>query len=805
MAKIMKKKVSKKSRKTLKVKDQSVPVKPEVAYDEDDEEDEDEDVTSGEEEDGVDDERRHQKLLEAISALGGKKRKKLAERSEAAVLMSEFTVNAEGQGDKVHLSDLLGTMDETRAVPVKTKKQLKQLQVRSKTMESPLSKQESQRIQRDVAFQKAAAEVSKWKSVIKQNQSAEQLIFPLDKEPVGPKPVEKLVTGWKARTPLEQEVFALLSANKQPTLDPLLTPAEEASLKAMSLDEAKIRRAELQKARALQSYYEAKARRERKIKSKKYHKVHNKAKRKEFLKDFDEKVKSDPAAALEELNRMEVGRMQERMSLKHQNSGKWAKSKAIMAKYDHGARKAMQQQLEMNKDLTQKLVTSLSREEEEEEEEEEKEEEMLPDFVNDAETGLDSANPWMRGKLTADPSEKETSQPEDTAQETSLKVHTAEEEEEEEEEEEVQGTEEEVLLREFEQKRKRRQAEESEAEIITVNDEEEGGEGEESKAEDVQMSDKEEEQEEEELSEFTSLFRGIAESRREVEAEHAELPDSGEQPAQLEEGLMRVQTLEDLELLSQEETPAEETPAEEATQAENPTSDPPKANKQRKRKRGIELKQVLTKEAKVIRVPLAPAMKEGEDSDSDEELDQRGLIKEAFAGDDVVSDFLKDKKKQEAAAKPQAVDLTLPGWGEWGGVGLKTSRKKRRKFRLKAEPAPERKDRSLPSVIVSEKRDAAASRHQVSSLPFPFQDHAQFESTVRSPTGRTWNTERTVRKSTRPRVVTKLGSFIPPLSREELLKDKQAQAPTGDTQVHAGNRQVHAGKKGAVKSKKRKH
>ena len=59
--------------------------------------------------------------------------------------------------------------------------------------------------------------------------------------------------------------------------------------------------------------------------------------------------------------------------------------------------------------------------------------------------------------------------------------------------------------------------------------------------------------------------------------------------------------------------------------------------------------------------------------------EQRTIISEAFAGDDVVSDFLKDKRKQEEAGKPKVVDLTLPGWGEWGGQGLKTSRRKQRR------------------------------------------------------------------------------------------------------------------------------
>nr|XP_046260117.1 U3 small nucleolar RNA-associated protein 14 homolog A [Scatophagus argus] len=776
MAKGTKKKASKKgAKKRSEETGESAALRPDVRYDDDDEDfiDADENITSEEEEE--EDERKRQKLLEAISSLGGKRKKNLGERSEAAVQMSEFTVNAEGEGGKVDLSDLIGTMEKTPAVPNKATMRLKSLQQKKKTIECPLSKQESERIHRDVAFQKAATEVTQWTGVIKQNQRAEQLVFPLNQEPSGPKPMEKVVTGWKARTPLEEEIFALLSANKQPIHDPVLTPVEEASMRAMSLEEAKIRRAELQKVRALQSYYEAKARREKKIKSKKYHKVHNKAKRKEFLKQFDEMVKTDPAAALEELNKMELARMQERMSLKHQNSGKWAKSKAIMAKYDEGARKAMQQQLEVNKELTQKMVTSLNKEEEEEEEEAAGAE-VLPDFVNDAEQAVDSSNPWMRGKLSEDPADKETSDTADpTAKGPGVQGNAAEEEE-----EEVEEAEEEVLLREFDRRRKLRQAQEDDvAPVVTTVGEDE---------EDDAAADASD-QDEEELSEFTSLFRGLANGCREAEeADPTADPSHTDAPAQLEEGLTRIRTLEDVELLGQEESAPDKAPAQPpATDQPAPASQD--AGKKRKRKRGIELEEVLTKEAKVIQVPLNPTLEDAEDSD--DQLDQRGLIKEAFAGDDVVSDFLKDKRKQEDAGKPKVVDLTLPGWGEWGGTGLKPSRRKHRRFRVKAEPPPPRKDRHLPSVIISETRDSSVNLHKVNSLPFPFENHAQFESTIRAPVGRTWNTERTVKKITKPKVVTQLGAIIEPMAREELLKHKKQQVPAGSPAGVDSRRRKH--------------
>ncbi|XP_055086309.1 U3 small nucleolar RNA-associated protein 14 homolog A [Periophthalmus magnuspinnatus] len=781
MAKVMKKKVGKmKVKKGKKVKkrqetngDSSGEMQEEtedftavsgaVRYDDDDGEEEDlnPEISADEEEANEEDERKRNKLVQAISSMGGGHRStRLEERSEAVIQVSEFGVNAVGEGSKIELSDLIPTATK------KAQKQIETLQRGRKTLDTPLSRQETERIHRDIAFQKVSDEVSKWKSVIKQNQRAEQLLFPLNQEPSGPKPMEHVVTAWKARTPLEQEIFALLNANKQPIHNPVLTPAEEESIKAMSLEEAKIRRAELQKSRALQSYYEAKARRERKIKSKKYHKVHNKAKRKEMLKQFDEMVKTNPEAALEELKKLEMARMQERMSLKHQNSGKWAKSKAIMAKYDEDARKAMQQQLELNKDLTQKVVTALNNDEEEDNEEEEGTEEVLPDFVNDAEKAENVANPWMRGKLTEEEQEEEK---------ISMMVDEAVViEESSEEEEEV--NEEEALLREFENRRQRRKEEEN------------------------QMADQDEEEEEDvvaedELSEFTSIIRGLKEKPEELIVDNS-MP--------LVEGLTRIQTFEDAENLDLEMSENIKDDVTEIVQLEETTKEP-SPKKAKKRKRNIELKEVLTKEAKVVNVPLKFTTEEAEEEDLEDEIHQRGLIKEAFAGDDVVSDFLKEKRKQEAAGKPKVIDLTLPGWGEWGGLGLKPSKNKRRKFRIKTGPVVQRKDSKLPEVIMSEQRDKSITPHQVSSLPFPFDNHTQFESTIRCPLGRTWNSEKTVKKVTQAKVVTQLGAIIEPMGREELKKSQQNashQKSQSQTATNQKKAQPERRKKQAQKRKK---
>uniref|UniRef100_A0A6Q2XS52 UTP14C small subunit processome component n=1 Tax=Esox lucius TaxID=8010 RepID=A0A6Q2XS52_ESOLU len=720
-----------------------------------------------------DDERKHCRLLEAISSLGGKTRKKLTERSEASIQVSEFTVNAEGEGDKINLSDLIGTLDKAPTALTATKKQLKNLEHNHTALDTPLTRKETEQIQRVVAFEKTSKEVSRWQSVVVQNQKAEQLVFPLNQEPSGPKRMEHVVSGWKAQTPLEQEIFNLLHVNQQPLHNPVLTQNEEATMKAMSLEEAKIRRAELQKVRALQSYYEAKARREKKIKSKTYHRVQKKVMRKEYLKRFDEMVKTDPAAALEELKKMELSRMKERMSLKHQNSGKWARSKAIMAKYDDGARKAMQQQLEVNKDLTMKLVIPTN------EEDEDEVAEALPDFVNDAEPILDPINPWMRGKLSTEPAAQEESNclvppaagPGDVKAGDGPDLLR-------EEEEQVEETEEEAILRGFEERRKLRRAKDAVEVAPVVMEESEG-----------------------------KVKQLITTIHSRMNCQHArERADpcvsQGEGPALLEEGLVRVRTLEDMELLGQDVSacePAPQTTQTLSTEQTEPQSATKQADGKRKRKKMIDPNEVLTKEAKVIKVPFAPtAVEDVEDTD-----EQRFIIKEAFAGDDVISDFLKDKKKQESAGMPKVVDLTLPGWGEWGGGGLQPSRSKRKRFRIKVAPPPPRKDQKLLNVILSEKRNSSVAAHQVTyQVMFPFTNPAQFERTIRAPVGHTWNTGNAVQKITAPKIVTQLGAIIEPISREELVKGEN-QAVTGKSNLRSD--QGPQQKRRSQQKKKHKH
>lgn len=126
----------------------------------------------------------------------------------------------------------------------------------------------------------------------------------------------------------------------------------------LSVEEAMATHSEMAKLRALQSYAMAKAKRQNKIKSKKYHRLLRKSKIKKQMKDFEELQKTDPQAAMIKLEELERARIQERMSLKHRNTSKWAKMQAARAKYDKDSRMALSEQLKISRDLTQKVQVS---------------------------------------------------------------------------------------------------------------------------------------------------------------------------------------------------------------------------------------------------------------------------------------------------------------------------------------------------------------------------------------------------------------------------------------------------------------
>ncbi|CEH16423.1 small nucleolar ribonucleoprotein complex subunit utp14 [Ceraceosorus bombacis] len=153
-------------------------------------------------------------------------------------------------------------------------------------------------------------------------------------------------------------------------------------------------------------------------------------------------------------------------------------------------------------------------------------------------------------------------------------------------------------------------------------------------------------------------------------------------------------------------------------------------------------------------------------------LQQRDLVAEAFAGDDVAAEFEADKKAIMERDAPKEVDETLPGWGSWGGKGVKKARgrgqQQQRKYTrtIAGLEASQRKDANMKGVIINEKRDKKADKFKAKDLPFPYTSAAQYQLAMQNPIGPEWNTRTTHQRLTLPRVVTKPGKAILPIQRK---------------------------------------
>ncbi|KAF7303869.1 UTP14-domain-containing protein [Mycena indigotica] len=147
-------------------------------------------------------------------------------------------------------------------------------------------------------------------------------------------------------------------------------------------------------------------------------------------------------------------------------------------------------------------------------------------------------------------------------------------------------------------------------------------------------------------------------------------------------------------------------------------------------------------------------------------FEQRELVAKAFAGDNVVRDFEEAKQRELASDAPQEIDLTLPGWGSWGGPHASSKPNKKRFTKHIPGILPTaRADHGKAHVIISEKVDKKASKYLVNDLPYPYTSKAQYERSLETPVGREWNTRVAFQRGTLPKVVKKMGTVIEPLQK----------------------------------------
>ena len=72
------------------------------------------------------------------------------------------------------------------------------------------------------------------------------------------------------------------------------------------------------------------------------------------------------------------------------------------------------------------------------------------------------------------------------------------------------------------------------------------------------------------------------------------------------------------------------------------------------------------------------------------------------------------------------IDVTLPGWGTWGGSGVKKSTKKKFIKKISGIKAEKRQDAKLKNVIISEKVNKKVAKYTAGNVPFPYENREQY-------------------------------------------------------------------------------
>jgi len=629
----------------------------------------------------------YENFMEEMAKLEGKKRKIMSSREEGTGEMSEYNLSAH-KSTKVEVSGLVSALGEEGGEDVRNLQ--KKLGKGSKELKlaTALEPHQAAKVARGAGYCGVVKEVAVWDAVVHSRRAADTLSFPLNKTDLRLKGLSQDSERFKAETALEQQIAAMLAGSKNVAAEgEEFSEVEKKCLEGLTAREALERKRELAKIRALQTYQEAKFRRQKKIKSKKFRKIERKMKKKEELAELEQLSRIDPEAAAEKLEQIEKTRIEERASLKHRNASKFLQDTAKRAK------------LTKNKDFT--------------------------NIVNDQ---LRKHRDLVTKHGQSQAGEDKDDNSEDTSENINQNI------------------------------------------IMNSSSVEEFGTG-------------------------YRQFWEEEQAKKEASKDNEELEDIFDE-AQFHLKQNNKEKLETISGSIRTEPKTKETEEEEAVDEDNPLNNvqmdslnyetnknkKPANKKDNKLKEKTKLPNVdpndfLSMNSKAIGSDLPEIVGYNDLEEDNDDNEQRNIIAEAFADDNVIDEFKKEKKTLLDSKKPKDLDLTLPGWGEWGGGGVMPSKRKRRRFTIKAPPAEKRRDENSGHLILNTDKDSKLRTHQVSNVPFPFTAVSDFEASIRAPVGSTFLPRTAHLKMIKPRISTKAGHVIEPMDRDQLVKRGLVQVP----------------------------
>ncbi|KAK5661937.1 hypothetical protein OQA88_10047 [Cercophora sp. LCS_1] len=606
-------------------------------------------------------------------------------------------------------------------------KEEKATKATSKKLDVPLAKRQQDKLLRSAAYEKTTETLDRWIETVKHNRRADHLVFPLaqNAHDAGLANGELMpLTNKTAGTELEQTILTIM---EESGLGPTERPKKE-EREAEASQEGKLTMAEQielakqrRKERERHDREAARAKRIKKIKSKAYRRIHRKEALREEQANDEELAEAGELDSEEEREAADRRRALERVGTRHRES-KWAKlgKKAGRAVWDDDFRAGLTEMAQRKEELRKRVEGRTKGSDNDD------------DDDDDMSDGSEDSNPVNRKRRLLEQLERAAAYEDDEPQTglMAMKFMQRGEEERKKANDELVAQ----IRRELDSDR-----EESEEEEVDIGRRQYGA----GKTNPFLPSNK-------------------SKNRGERNASTVEISTGASIP----------------QILSvPERKPSPSAPGA-AGAWTRVGQEGRKAKKTKSHPGELDLSNAAVLANKTKAKPkIAVANGQVEDkADLDDEdaihlptsIRDEELIKRAFAGEDVVGEFEREKAEIEKEDDDKEIDNTLPGWGGWVGEGISNREKKRHQGRyvkkIEGVQQKDRQDYKLKGVIISERRVKKNDKYLASQLPHPFESHHQYERSLRLPVGPEWSTKETFQESTKPRVILKQG-IIAPMSK----------------------------------------
>lgn len=647
-----------------------------------------------------------------------------------------------------------------------------------KKLDVPLAKRQQDRLDREAAYAKSKEVLNRWIDTVKHNRRAEHLSFPLqDPNALAAQGRQRLLPRLHSQpvTDLESVVQSILHDSGLATTKPIeeedqAQAFEELPRNEPSLNEVQARRAELRRARELLFREETRAKRIKKIKSKSYRRIHRKERERKGLQERDALVAAGVDDSENEQERNDRRRAEERMGARHRES-KWGRGvkDSGRAAWDEDARGGVTDMARRGEELRRIDGGKVDKDENDSSSTESESDGVETGESKEASSALSRLD-RVSGNNDAASSGISCAR----SNLSSLK-----------------------FMKNAEALRKARNDADMEIlrkEVAGEQDasSEDGVEGEgrrlygptknqPSPIQNISQGNYKSEFEEKEGSDigeegFEELFEGN-EQEITVNAGTSKQPNFTVKNARLSHkhesshrGSVKDSKFESPDnpwLSSKKPTRVTDRKSRDSHDAAIISNDLA-ANKISIHNGGTKSRSVLSNRStknspKTVQPVEASLSTQALESDSDDEevnkqpfvMRNQDLVRKAFAGDEVVADFQKQKQETVLDEEEKTVDNTLPGWGNWTGAGISKKEQKRNRgknlVKIDGVRKEKRQDAKLDRVIINEKRVKKVGHasgmtvlvfqrlmsieHQISGVesPTPIRDKATVRKVTSSP------------------------------------------------------------------------